>query len=136
REVPELRFFANGEQVVTAIRNLLTNAIAYSAAGTTVTVTAELQDGYVGISVADHGMGIPADQIERIFDRFHRIDAAQGRNVGGTGLGLAIVQHICLAHGGEVTVESTVGEGSLFTMRFPARGQTRESSAPEWKEVP
>ncbi|MHB0928765.1 MAG: sensor histidine kinase [Candidatus Nanopelagicales bacterium] len=136
REVPDLRLFANGEQLVTAIRNLLTNAIAYSARGTTVTVSAQLQDGYVGISVEDQGMGIPPDQIERIFDRFHRVDDTRSRNAGGTGLGLAIVQHICVAHGGEVTVESTVGRGSMFTMRFPARGRTRESSAPEWKEVP
>ncbi len=136
QDVPEIHFIANPEQVVTALRNLLTNAIMYSPAGSRVDVSASTREGFVEIAVADQGVGIPEGQLERIFERFHRVDAERSRHTGGTGLGLAIVQHICLAHGGSVSVQSEVGRGSLFTMRFPARGHTRESSAAEWKEVP
>ncbi len=136
RDVPEIHFIANPEQVVTALRNLLTNAIMYSSSGSAVAVSARTSDGFVEISVADHGIGIPAGQLDRIFERFHRVDAERSRNTGGTGLGLAIVQQICLAHGGTVVAASELGKGSLFTMRFPARGHSRESSASEWKEVP
>lgn len=120
REVPTtLRLFADEEQAVTALRNLLTNAIRYSPPHTKVTINAREHEGYVEVSVADEGIGIDPEQQVRIFERFHRVDPARSRETGGTGLGLAIVKHICMAHGGEVTVQSAVGSGATFTLRFP-----------------
>lgn len=107
-------------QILTALRNLLTNAISYSAAGTRVSVTAREVDGIVEISVKDAGIGIPPHDLDRIFERFYRVDPARSRGTGGTGLGLAIVKHVCQNHGGECTVWSEVGTGSTFTLRLPA----------------
>lgn len=120
RELPAgLKVFVDDEQAVTALRNLLTNAVRYSAPHTKVTISAREHEGYIEIAVADQGIGIEPEQQVRIFERFHRVDPARSRQTGGTGLGLAIVKHICLAHGGEVTVQSEVGVGSTFTLRFP-----------------
>lgn len=115
-----LRVEGDEEQLVTALRNLLTNAIAYSPSGTRVAVAARRVDGLVEISVTDQGIGISDTDLERIFERFYRVDPARSRETGGTGLGLAIVKHICAAHGGECTVWSKVGEGSTFTLRLPS----------------
>ena len=134
RDVPEVHLLANEEQVVTALRNVLANAITYSPPHTLVTVSAALEGGQVAIAVADQGIGIPPEQQVRIFERFHRVDPARSRESGGTGLGLAIVQHICMAHGGEVTVRSEPGRGSLFTLRFPAGRKVAESSAADGQE--
>ncbi len=106
-------------QLVTALRNLIMNAIVYSPAGTRVAVAARTCDGLVEISVTDQGIGIPADEQSRIFERFYRVDPARSRITGGTGLGLAIVKHVCANHGGECTVWSVEGEGSTFTLRLP-----------------
>ena len=107
-------------QLLTALRNLLTNAISYSAANTSVSVTAREIEGIVEISVKDAGIGIPSHDLDRIFERFYRIDPARSRGTGGTGLGLAIVKHVCQNHGGEVIVWSEVGTGSTFTLRLPS----------------
>jgi two-component system sensor histidine kinase SenX3 len=77
------------------------------------------------ISVADQGIGIPQRDLERIFERFYRVDPARSRATGGTGLGLAIVKHVTAAHGGKVTVWSKVGEGSTFTLRLPVASRPR-----------
>jgi two-component system, OmpR family, sensor histidine kinase SenX3 len=108
--------------LVTALRNLLENAVAYSPDKTRVDVSTRQAgaDG-VEISVADQGIGIPERDRERIFERFYRVDAARSRATGGTGLGLAIVKHVTAAHGGEVTVVSTEGAGSTFTLKLPLR---------------
>jgi two-component system sensor histidine kinase SenX3 len=106
-------------QLVTALRNLIMNAIVYSPAGTRVAVAARTCDGVVEVSVTDQGIGIPADEQSRIFERFYRVDPARSRVTGGTGLGLAIVKHVCANHGGECTVWSVEGEGSTFTLRLP-----------------
>lgn len=106
-------------QLVTALRNLIMNAIVYSPAGTRVALAARTCDGLVEISVTDQGIGIPADEQSRIFERFYRVDPARSRITGGTGLGLAIVKHVCANHGGECTVWSVEGEGSTFTLRLP-----------------
>lgn len=116
-----LKVFAQEDQVVTALRNLLTNAIRYSPPHTKVTVSSRSRDGMLELAVQDEGIGIEPEQQARIFERFHRVDPARSRETGGTGLGLAIVKHICLAHGGEVTVQSEVGRGSTFTLRLPMR---------------
>lgn len=106
-------------QLVTALRNLLTNAINYSARGTRVAVATRFSQGVVEISVTDQGMGIPENELNRVFERFYRVDQARSRVTGGTGLGLSIVKHVAQNHGGEVGVWSVLGEGSTFTLRLP-----------------
>lgn len=112
--------FGDRGQLVTAIRNLLANAIAYSADDTKVSINARQVDALVEINVKDQGIGIPSNDLDRIFERFYRVDQARSRGTGGTGLGLAIVKHVCQNHGGECTVWSEVGVGSTFTLRLPA----------------
>jgi two-component system sensor histidine kinase SenX3 len=107
------------QQLVTALCNLLDNAVAYSAEGTHVAVGVHARDNAVEIAVKDQGIGIAEVDQERIFERFYRVDPARSRATGGTGLGLAIVKHIVGNHGGEVTVWSRPGAGSTFTMRLP-----------------
>ncbi len=104
---------------MTAIRNLIVNAINYSPESTKVAVTTGVADGWVTIAVTDQGIGIPAPELDRIFERFYRVDPARSRGTGGTGLGLAIVKHVCANHGGDCEVWSRVGEGSTFTIRLP-----------------
>ncbi|GAA1165410.1 ATP-binding protein [Ornithinimicrobium humiphilum] len=115
-----LRVYGDKDLITTAIRNLVTNAIAYSEDSTRVSVVTRRTGDLVEVAVTDQGRGIsPTDQ-ERIFERFYRVDAARSRSTGGTGLGLSIVKHICDNHGGDVTVWSQEGEGSTFTIRLPA----------------
>lgn len=109
-------------QLQTAIRNLLTNAVAYSPEGTRVAVEARVTDSMVEIMVKDQGIGIPSNDLDRIFERFYRVDPARSRVTGGTGLGLSIVKHVCQNHGGECTAWSEVGVGSTFTLRLPLYG--------------
>ncbi len=107
-------------QLVTAVRNLLANAVAYSPEHTQVTITTLLTKEGIEIAVRDQGVGIPQHEQDRIFERFYRIDPARSRVTGGTGLGLAIVKHVCANHGGQVTLWSVPGEGSTFTLKLPA----------------
>ena len=102
-----------------AVGNLVDNAIKYGTEGTTVTVTGAATEAGIEIQVRDQGAGIEKKHLSRIFERFYRVDQARSRALGGTGLGLAIVKHILLAHRGTVTVESTPGQGSTFTIRIP-----------------
>jgi two-component system, OmpR family, sensor histidine kinase SenX3 len=111
----------NGEQLVVALGNLVENAVAYSPDGSKVTVSARANESMVDIVVTDQGVGIPADELDRIFERFYRVDPARARATGGTGLGLSIVKHVAATHGGEVRVWSVEGEGSSFTLTLPAR---------------
>lgn len=108
------------EQLIMAVANLLDNAVKYSGAGTTVRVTVSSDHEAVVIAVSDEGIGIPARDLDRIFERFYRVDAARDRRTGGTGLGLAIVRHVATNHGGTVSVRSQEGVGSTFTLRLPA----------------
>lgn len=117
--VTGLRMLGDRGQVLMAVRNLLANAIAYSPAHTRVAVAMRINDAIIEIDVKDQGMGIPEHDLERIFERFYRVDPARSRGTGGTGLGLAIVKHVCRNHGGECRVWSEVGVGSTFTLRFP-----------------
>jgi len=114
------RIFGDEQQLVTALSNLISNAIKYSPTHTKVGVGSRLVDNMIEISVTDQGPGISESDIERIFERFYRVDPARSRDTGGTGLGLAIVKHVCANHGGECVVWSQVGQGSTFTLRFPA----------------
>jgi signal transduction histidine kinase len=112
--------FGDEPQLVTALSNLISNAIRYSPTNTRVGVGVRTINDMVEISVTDQGPGIPSSDVERIFERFYRIDPARSRDTGGTGLGLAIVKHVCANHGGECVVWSELGQGSTFTLRFPA----------------
>jgi len=113
--------YGSDSQVATAVTNLVENAIAYSGEDTKVSITLRQDDDWVEIDVADQGIGIAPHDVDRIFERFYRADQARSRSTGGTGLGLAIVKHIATNHGGRVDVTSTLGDGSTFTLRLPAR---------------
>jgi len=115
----DLRVYGDRELLVTAVANLVSNAVNYSDDRTRVAVGARRVGEMVEVSVADQGHGIPLGEQERIFERFYRVDAARSRATGGTGLGLAIVKHICANHGGEVSLWSAEGHGSTFTVRLP-----------------
>ena len=114
--------YGDERQLVTAVANLVVNALAYSPERTRVRIDTRVAGGLVEIAVVDQGVGIEADERDRIFERFYRADRARSRSTGGTGIGLAIVKHIATNHGGRVDVSSTVGAGSTFTLRLPARG--------------
>ena len=117
----ETGLFLNGsaEQVTIAVSNLVANAVNYSREGSSVLVGVKGLDNTVEISVTDQGIGIPADEIDRIFERFYRVDPARHRSTGGTGLGLSIVKHVAATHGGEIRVWSVEGQGSTFTLSLP-----------------
>jgi two-component system sensor histidine kinase SenX3 len=119
---PSARLAVVGDrrQLVSAVTNLLDNAVKYSEAGSTVEVRARTDGRWVDVTVHDSGIGIPRRDLERIFERFYRVDRARSRDTGGTGLGLAIVRHVASNHRGEVRVESREGVGSTFTLRLPA----------------
>lgn len=162
---PGLTVYGNQPQLVTALLNLIENAVSYSRAGAQVAVatrragdrgisggiggrtrgpTGGRTGGRTGgsdspggagvpagdiveITVTDEGVGIPEHDLNRIFERFYRVDSARSRETGGTGLGLAIVKHVVTGHGGEVSVWSSEGSGSTFTMRLPAHHPDRRS---------
>jgi two-component system, OmpR family, phosphate regulon sensor histidine kinase PhoR len=118
--VPELTLWADPGRVEQVLSNLLDNGIKYGRAGGTITITAlATGDGQAQISVEDQGPGIPAESLERIFERFYRLDKARSRDQGGTGLGLSIVKHIVQSHGGKVWAVSRSGEGSTFHFTIP-----------------
>jgi two-component system sensor histidine kinase SenX3 len=107
------------EQLTIAVSNLVANAVAYSREGSSVLVGVRGLEDTVEIAVTDQGIGIPADDLDRIFERFYRVDPARHRSTGGTGLGLSIVKHVAATHGGEVRVWSVEGQGSTFTLTLP-----------------
>jgi two-component system, OmpR family, sensor histidine kinase SenX3 len=107
-------------QVVSAVANLVENAVKYSEPGSEVSVRSRTDGHWVDIEVVDHGIGIPTRDLDRVFERFYRVDRARSRETGGTGLGLAIVRHVATNHGGSVQVRSQEGAGSTFTLRLPA----------------
>lgn len=111
--------FGDRDQLLMAINNLIENAINYSPENTNVSITTSVKDDIVTISVTDQGIGIPESDLERIFERFYRVDPARSRETGGTGLGLSIVKHVAAKHGGEITVWSSPNVGSTFALRLP-----------------
>jgi two-component system sensor histidine kinase SenX3 len=116
--------------LVTAMGNLIDNAVAYSPENSRVAVAIRAHDDAVEVSVTDQGIGIAADDVDRIFERFYRVDPARSRSTGGTGLGLAIVKHIVTNHGGTISVWSTPGAGSTFTVRLPAAPALEQPAGP------
>lgn len=117
--VKDADVFGEHDLLCTAVGNLVDNAIRYSDPGTRVEVGVTRSGDHVAIEVRDQGIGISAADVERIFERFYRVDPARSRQTGGTGLGLSIVKHIAANHGGEVVVDSELGRGSTFTLRLP-----------------
>ncbi|MHC8510307.1 MAG: ATP-binding protein [Rhodospirillales bacterium] len=116
------------DQLVQVVRNLAENAVHYGRADSAITVTAKraaripgIGGGGIAVSVADRGEGVPAEALPRLTERFYRVDEARSRELGATGLGLAIVKHIISRHRGRLTAESTLGEGSVFTIYLPVR---------------
>jgi signal transduction histidine kinase len=103
------------------IVNLLDNAIRFTPRGGTVTLSTVLSDRFQALEIRDTGVGIPADAVPRIFDRFYRVDEARSREDGGAGLGLSIVRSICTAHRAEIEVDSEIGRGSCFRLKFPVQ---------------
>lgn len=126
--LPTALLFGDRRQLQTALRNLLVNAITYSSDGSPVAVDLRVNGDVAEITVKDQGVGIPANDLDRIFERFYRVDPARARGSGGTGLGLAIVKHVCQNHGGECTVWSEVNVGSSFTLRLPVYVKSNTAS--------
>lgn len=117
---PELpTIVADTDKIDQILTNLASNAIKYSPNGGTITVSGRKSDGMIRMAVTDQGMGIPKEHLEKVFDRFHRIDNRDTRKVGGTGIGLYLVKHLVEAHGGKIWVESEVGKGSSFIFELP-----------------
>lgn len=126
-----LKVRGDEELLVTALRNLIDNAVVYSPERTRVAISTRAAGSHNEITVTDQGIGIPETDRERIFERFYRVDPARSRQTGGTGLGLAIVKHVTTTHGGEVTVWSREGHGSTFTIRLPALGAAAQDTVQE-----
>ena len=116
-----LQILGNNDEIALALGNLVANAVAYSPAHRRVVVAARANEMMVDLTVTDQGIGIPAAEIDRIFERFYRVDPARHRSTGGTGLGLSIVKHVAASHGGEIRVWSVEGQGSTFTLSLPRR---------------
>jgi len=133
----DLSAMINAPLLEQAISNLLDNAIKYSRPESTVRVEAESTTEAILIRVIDSGAGIPEQHLPRLFERFYVIDKARSRKMGGTGLGLAIVKHIVQSHGGQITVASRLGQGSVFTIALspaitsPARIPLRMANSPD-----
>ena len=115
----ERRVWGDDERLGQVLINLLHNAVKFSPSGTTVTVAAREHDGQLAIEVRDQGVGIPRADIDRVFERFYKVDKARQRGQGGTGLGLSIDRHIIEGHGGRIWAESEEGRGSVFTFTVP-----------------
>lgn len=106
-------------QLTSMFNNLIDNAVKYTLPGGRVEVTGGSNEEEVIVSIADTGIGIPEEKLTRIFERFYRVDKDRSKATGGTGLGLSIVRHVAEKHGGRVAVESTIGEGTTFTVYLP-----------------
>ncbi|MET0323965.1 MAG: ATP-binding protein [Ilumatobacteraceae bacterium] len=114
-----VRVLGDRRQLVSALGNLVENGVKYSESGSSVQVRVRVEGSSVELMVADHGIGIPVQDHDRIFERFYRVDKGRGRDTGGTGLGLAIVRHVATNHKGQVLLSSLEGEGSTFVLRIP-----------------
>ncbi len=120
---PPVAVLGDRRQLTSALYNLLENAVKFSYEGGVVEFTGVIDGDDVVIAVADKGLGIPTRDLERIFERFYRVDHGRSRSTGGTGLGLSIVRHVANSHSGTVNVDSREGEGSTFTLRLPLQGR-------------
>jgi two-component system phosphate regulon sensor histidine kinase PhoR len=117
--------WCDAEAVSQVLSNLLDNAIKYTPVGGTIGAGARLSGREIEVHVRDSGVGIPAEDLPRLFERFYRVDKARSRALGGTGLGLSIVKHLVAAQGGKVWVESSINQGSTFFFTLPAEDPGR-----------
>jgi two-component system sensor histidine kinase SenX3 len=122
------RVMGDESLLVTAIANLVSNAIAYSPNGSSVSISRRRRGPHVEIAVTDRGIGIAREDQERVFERFFRVDKARSRATGGTGLGLAIVKHVAANHNGSIRLWSQPGTGSTFTLSIPAYPEHEDES--------
>lgn len=120
RQLPQV--YCDPDGIHQVVKNLLSNAVKYSPEGGPVEVETGVEGKYVSIAVTDHGIGIPADEMTHIFERFRRVEGTEVSGIAGTGLGLAIVKHLVELHGGKISVRSETGKGSTFTVHIPIRG--------------
>ena len=127
----DARLLGVESEIYSAFANIIGNALKYTPADGRVIIRWQLEAGNACMSVTDSGVGIPADAIPRLTERFYRVDKSRDRATGGTGLGLAIVKHVLQRHGARLEVQSKLGEGSTFTCRFPSDRVTREAPPPE-----
>ena len=118
---PTLKVFGNEDQLRSAISNLVYNAVNHTPEGTHITVSWKRVAGGAGFSVMDSGLGISAEHIPRLTERFYRVDKARSRQTGGSGLGLAIVKHALSHHDARLNIESLPGKGSIFSFVLPER---------------
>ena len=118
-EGESVKFQGAPKLLSSVVYNLCDNAIKYNKKGGEVKITVKKENGNAVITVSDTGVGIPADQTERIFERFYRVDKSRSKEVGGTGLGLSIVKHAVKLHGGDVKAESEQGKGTCITVTLP-----------------
>lgn len=125
-EVTSTPIVADEDKVDQILTNLLSNAIKYSPQGGDITISGQLGEGRVEVCISDEGIGIPSDQIRRVFERFHRVETTDQRRTAGTGIGLYIVKHLVEAHGGNIWVESEPGQGSHFYFTLPLRPSTHD----------
>jgi two-component system sensor histidine kinase SenX3 len=121
---PPVAVLGDRRQLTSAIYNLLENAVKFSYEGGVVQASGRVDDDDIVLTVTDKGIGIPARDLERVFERFYRVDHGRSRQTGGTGLGLAIVRHVAQNHHGSVQVESREGEGATFTLVLPVQGRS------------
>ena len=121
--------------LVTALANLIQNAIAYSSDGSPVSVTRALRGDCVAFAVTDRGIGIAKEDQERVFERFFRVDKARSRATGGTGLGLAIAKHVAANHNGSISLWSKLGTGSTFTLQIPAYFEEDDLGSTEGEQL-
>ena len=126
---PNLFFHADRERVEQVVLNLLSNAVKFTPSGGSVRIVVSADDNEICLSVKDTGVGIPADKLEAVFEAFYQVEGSQSRTYGGTGLGLAISRQLARSMGGDLTVKSTVGAGSTFTLGLPRRQAATPSPA-------
>ena len=128
-DIEDATIIGDRDQLITAVHNLVENAVNYSPERTKVSIVTKRVGDIIEISVTDQGIGIADSELNRIFERFYRVDPARSRLTGGTGLGLSIVKHVALNHGGDVKVWSKEGVGSTFTLQLPVALDEEGSSA-------
>jgi len=127
---PELTVPGLERELHSAVTNLVTNALRYSPDGGTITIAYEAVEGSAYLSVRDQGLGIAANHLGRLTERFYRVDVGRSREAGGTGLGLAIVKHVLRRHHSELKITSTLGQGSCFAFALPLQVRKDASEGP------
>jgi signal transduction histidine kinase len=115
--IPHIR--ADRDRLTQILVNVLDNAVKYTPEDGSIIIGAGQRDNYVVLTISDTGIGIPKEELQRLGERFYRVDRSRSRDLGGTGLGLSIVKHLMLAHGGRMEIESQLGRGTKVSLFFP-----------------